>query len=100
MSHDHSTGERDAHTTDAEEYFVTAGVGVEDELVADVVYGDVQAGDRFLLCSDGLYAEIDDAAIIHGLSHNEPRVATHELIGAVLAGTARDNVTAVAVYVS
>jgi type VI secretion system protein ImpM len=100
LSHDHSVGARDGDAANGEEYFVTAGVGVEDELMVDVLYGDVQPGDRFLLCSDGLYTDIGESTIISGLSNSEPRVATNELMRAALEGTARDNVTAVAVYVN
>ena len=99
ISRDHATGQRSAQGPDAEEYFVTAGVGVEDDLSVDVLYGDLQVGDRFLLCSDGLYEGADEAAIVRALSHDHPRGATHELMRTVLDGPARDNLTAVAVFI-
>lgn len=47
-----------------------------------------------LLCSDGLYQELDDATIISGLRHTNP---ASELVDMTLLGEARDNVTAVVV---
>lgn len=100
ISHDHAVGERSATGSPAEAYFVTAGVGVEDALTVDVLYGDAQAGDRFLLCSDGLYEGVEVADIVRCLSRADPHAATHELMRAVLAGRAPDNATAIAVFMA
>ena len=100
ISHDHAVGERAATDPAAGEYFVTAGVGVEEELTVDVLYGEVQPGDRFLVCSDGLYEGICADDIVRCLSQTQPHAATHELMRAVLTGRAPDNATAVAVFVT
>jgi type VI secretion system protein ImpM len=100
ISRDHSVGTRAEGGTGAAEYFVTAGVGVQDELAVEIVYGELQPGDRFLLCSDGLYTAIDEATLLRGLSQEQPRSATNELMRAVLEGPARDNATAVVVFVN
>lgn len=42
---------------------VTRAVGVEDTVLLETVLHDVQAGDLYLLCSDGLSDMIDDEAI-------------------------------------
>ena len=66
--------------------------GPEPEL--DKVTGLAQAGDRYLLCSDGLTKTLDDAAILGLLSGDDP--AQH-LVAAALDRRASDNVTAVVV---
>jgi type VI secretion system protein ImpM len=100
LSRDHSIGERHSDSAHADEYFVTGGIGVEDELKVEVLSGDLLAGDRFLLCSDGLYEGLDAAAITRCLSLDYPREATMALMKIVLDGPARDNATAVVVYVA
>jgi serine/threonine protein phosphatase PrpC len=59
----------------------------------------VVPGDRFLLCSDGLYGAIDRAAMIECLQHSVAQEACQSLINAARAAHARDNVTAVIVDV-
>jgi serine/threonine protein phosphatase PrpC len=58
-------------------------------------------GDRLLLCSDGLTAHVDDAAIAKILSrHSDPYEAARELVVAANAGGGTDNVTVIVVYAS
>ena len=55
---------------------------------------------RLLLCSDGLSGELDDDRIWELLTiHADPSKAAMALVEAVLAGPARDNVTAIVVDV-
>ena len=60
----------------------------------DKVLGVAQPGDRFLLCSDGLFKVLDAAAIGHMALAADP---ARTLVQAALAGAARDNVTAVVI---
>jgi serine/threonine protein phosphatase Stp1 len=71
--------------------------GGEEVLELDKVSGQLLAGDRFLLCSDGLCKTLDEAALAALLAGDEPAEA---LIAAALAREARDNVTAVVVDVA
>ncbi|WP_375478930.1 PP2C family protein-serine/threonine phosphatase [uncultured Jatrophihabitans sp.] len=58
-------------------------------------------GERFLVCSDGLTGEVDDAAIAQLLrQHAEPEPAAHALVDAALAAGGRDNIAVVVVNVS
>lgn len=60
----------------------------------------VQAGDRFLLCSDGLYGVVADMEILCILNEaNSLEEACRELVDAALEQGSRDNVTALAVQV-
>ena len=72
---------------------VTRAIGTAPGLALDVVEDDVRAGDRLLLCSDGLTKVMTDdeiAAVLHGA---EPDEACRRLVGSVLDRGAPDNVT-------
>jgi protein phosphatase len=57
---------------------------------------EAQAGDRYLLCSDGLSGVVDDAAIAAVLRDlPDPTAAVTALVDLALEGGAPDNVTAV-----
>lgn len=76
---------------------VTRAVGVSPGLLLDEIRDEVRAGDRFLLCSDGLTRKIPDTQIEAWLQHADIDVAVEGLIDATLAAGAPDNVTVVVV---
>ncbi|MBV9547877.1 MAG: serine/threonine-protein phosphatase [Chloroflexi bacterium] len=49
------------------------------------------AGDRFLLCSDGLWSEVEDTEIAEAMSDHSPVEACHQLMRLVLARGCPDN---------
>jgi len=57
----------------------------------------VHAGDRFLLCSDGLTRPLTESQIEGWLALDDLRSAVDGLIGATLKAGAPDNVTALIV---
>ncbi len=66
------------------------------EYDADVQLREVQAGDRYLLCSDGLYEVVDADAIADVLrAVDDPDEAARDLIGLAIAGGGPDNVTCI-----
>ena len=72
---------------------LTRAIGAEGPAPElDKITGCAEPGDRFLLCSDGLFKALDSAAIARLTAGPEPARA---LIQAALAASARDNVTAV-----
>lgn len=73
---------------------VTRAVGGHRELHLDVVVFDVLAGDTFLLCSDGLYREIEPAGLTGALALPVDE-AVSRLMSQCLSGAARDNVSLV-----
>ncbi len=76
---------------------ITRAVGADVETFAlDKVSGRLMAGDRFLLCSDGLCKTLPDAQLAELLA-TEGVPPPQSLIAAALALNVSDNVTAVAV---
>lgn len=91
--------EADARTH-PDRHVITRAVGVGPEIVADFSFRDLEQGERFLLCSDGLHGQLDVEQIASILAECvDPQEAATRLVAAVLEGRAPDNVTAVVVDV-
>ena len=79
---------------------LTRVLGNEPEVEVDSWEIIPNAGDRFVLCSDGLFNEVDDdriAAVLRRLA--DPDDAAHELVALANQGGGRDNVSVVVVDV-
>lgn len=77
---------------------ITRAVGADDgELRLDKVSGRLVAGDRFLLCSDGLNKTIPDGELAQALGDTAAASPAQALVDLALARRASDNVTAVTV---
>lgn len=76
---------------------ITRAVGGSSHLVVDVVMFDIVPGDRFLLCSDGLYNEVPRDGIRDTLMAGTVDAAAQSLIDGAIAAGARDNVSVVVV---
>lgn len=61
----------------------------------DISIREVRAGDRFLLCSDGLSGVVNDAELLRLLGQGDPTGAVTALVEKALEGGAPDNVTCV-----
>jgi PPM family protein phosphatase len=79
---------------------LTRALGIEDELEVDQATVEVTAGDRLLLCSDGLTSMVDDEVIRKILAgHDDPQAASEALVEAANAAGGQDNITTVVVDV-
>lgn len=76
---------------------VTRAVGAAEDLYLDVEVRELHAGDRYLLCSDGLTKEMTDAEIAELLRHGSCQDACERLVGLALERGSRDNVSVVVV---
>ena len=76
---------------------ITRAVGSTGELSLDKTTGPIGVGDRFLLCSDGLYRTLDEATMARLLAGEN---AADDLVNLAVEQGARDNVTAVAITAS
>ncbi len=77
-------------------------LGEKPEVEVDTFQRDVQPGDKFLLCSDGLWDMVRDPLIQQMMSKptNDPNKTGQELIKAALQGGGEDNVTVIVVQFS
>jgi serine/threonine protein phosphatase PrpC len=79
---------------------ITRAVGADiDDFVLDKASDRFKPGDRFLLCSDGLYKSLQDEEMAGLLMEDKGVPPAEAMIAAALAVNASDNVTAVAVEV-
>lgn len=76
---------------------ITRAVGVDDSLDVDIISGQLQENDIFLLCSDGLNKELSNKEIEKTLGSGKIIDAGMALMHAALVRNARDNVTCVLV---
>ncbi|MBV9578310.1 MAG: serine/threonine-protein phosphatase [Chloroflexi bacterium] len=59
----------------------------------DYLRRPIEAGDRFVLCTDGLWSEIEDAEISEVLGDSSPAAACRTLVERALERDCQDNVT-------
>jgi serine/threonine protein phosphatase PrpC len=78
---------------------ITRAIGASSSAVADVWLIPVVGSQSFLLCSDGLTKELDDAAIACLLAehHSDDPTIADALVDAALDAGGRDNITVVLV---
>ena len=75
---------------------VTRAVGVEDSVMLETHQHDVEPGDVFLLCSDGLSDMLDDAAIAQVLqAHDSLETSGRALIAAANDAGGKDNISVI-----
>ena len=72
---------------------ITRALGTHGENEPDLLVTDVQDGDLFLLCTDGLTGMVTDAQIERMLLENGMEDAADALLAAALDAGGRDNVT-------
>jgi protein phosphatase len=68
-------------------------IGVDPEVDVDVTQIDLAAGDRLLLCSDGLWNEVDEQTMATVLAESEPKDCVQRLVDLANEAGGNDNVT-------
>lgn len=76
---------------------ITRAVGAMDEMYLDMGIQELEQGDRYLLCSDGLTKHIPDMELQTELGNGDATGCCKHLIDMVLSRGAGDNVTAIVV---
>lgn len=81
-------------------HVITRALGAAEGARADLWLHPPRAGDRYLLCSDGLTSEVGDELIGRKLSCGTAEEAASALVRSALASGGRDNVTVAVVDVT
>jgi serine/threonine protein phosphatase PrpC len=74
---------------------ITRAVGADAALELDCVRQDLRSGDRYLLCTDGLYKEVSEAEMRELVGKGSCEHASRALLDLALARGSRDNVTVI-----
>ena len=102
LTSDHSVENSFGMTNSSEQrpknHAITRAVGVFDELDVECGFHELAKGDRFLLCSDGLYGPLAESQINQGLACDTPDQAAALHQEMVLSGEARDNLSGVYIW--
>jgi serine/threonine protein phosphatase PrpC len=78
-------------------HVLARAVGVSDTLELDSVGGEIEPGDIFLLCSDGLHGFVPETEIARILNRGVPDETSEQLVELTLQRGAPDNVTVITV---
>jgi serine/threonine protein phosphatase PrpC len=79
---------------------VTRAVGVYGSVEVDTFDFDILPGDRFLICSDGMYAYVDENELPKQLADGDIKEVPKKLVDVANKGGGHDNITAVVLRVS
>ncbi len=90
----------DEARTDQRSHLLYRSVGSEDQLPIDTFSLPLEQGGTLLLCSDGLWGEVDDADLARTLAEEDRTEAIcARLVQQANSNGGRDNITAIAVKV-
>jgi ATPase subunit of ABC transporter with duplicated ATPase domains len=79
---------------------VTRALGMQEQVAVDIQSDDAQAGDCYVLCSDGLSGMIDDAEILQVISATtDLETACRRLVVMANEHGGEDNITALVVRI-
>ncbi|MFW5697568.1 MAG: Stp1/IreP family PP2C-type Ser/Thr phosphatase [Fimbriimonadaceae bacterium] len=81
------------------QHVITRAVGTDTKVTPDVFEGELQAGDIYLLCSDGLTNHVSDAQLREELTERGPGQAAWNLVGKALVDGGSDNTTCLVVRI-
>jgi len=92
---------RDQAAEHPQKNLITRALGADEEVDVDTAILPIEAGDRILLCSDGLSDMVSEAGISEILaeSPDDPERAARGLLSAALDAGGNDNITVVVVDV-
>jgi type VI secretion system protein ImpM len=97
LTTDHSWDNAEGGAADDNPQAVTRAVGGEDAFSPETVRGDVRLGDRFLLCSDGIYRSLDGSVLAQLLQTRDPAACSKDLVVQAMKRGSTDNVTALVI---
>lgn len=91
---------REEAETHSQRNVITRAIGAEPFVKTDFYRTSVEEGDILMLCSDGLYGEVEENALIEILNENETMSQIcNLLVDAAIESGGRDNITVVCLKV-
>ena len=75
--------------------YITRAVGTDEEVDVDIYTEKRAAGDRWLICSDGLYGMMTRAALEELAATEDPEEAAEKLMQTAMENGGRDNISMV-----
>lgn len=81
------------------EHVLTRSIGGQPAVEIDTLFVDLQPGDEFILCSDGVSDVVGPGEMLRASEAREPDMLAGHLVDAALEGGSGDNATAVVVRV-
>lgn len=80
---------------------ITRAVGIYEFVPPDIIFLELSKGDRFMLCSDGVYPYFKEKELLATLADNKSLdLIVESIIQKVLDGGAHDNLTSVMVEIA
>ncbi|GLP96831.1 PP2C family protein-serine/threonine phosphatase [Paraferrimonas sedimenticola] len=79
---------------------ITQAVGANDKLVLEPSIVRLRAGDRYLLCSDGIYRELSETSMSQLLQIESTQACCQAIETEVMRAGARDNFSAIVIDIS
>ena len=76
---------------------ITRAIGASRNLYIDLDMHDVKSGDRYLVCSDGLYKEVAEEEMADLVTTGTPEDACNALVELTLERGSRDNVSVIVI---
>jgi serine/threonine protein phosphatase PrpC len=76
---------------------ITRAVGVGDTLELDKIRGEIEPGDRFLLCSDGLNKYAGFEVLQNALKDTPVETVADKLLSIALEGGGADNISIIVI---
>ena len=78
-------------------HIITRAVGVHTDLDLELRHSEIQAGDRYLVCSDGLYKDVTENEISERMGSATVEDSLDSLIDLALERGGTDNTTAIVI---
>ncbi len=78
-------------------HIITRAVGVHTDLDLELRHDQIQPGDRYLVCSDGLYKDVTESEIHERLGSATVEESLDKLVNLALERGGSDNITAIVV---
>ena len=75
--------------------YITRAVGTDDTVEIDLTVSDRKKGDRWLVCSDGMYGMVSRSVLLELMTVENLQEAADRMLQAALDGGGRDNISLV-----